>query len=110
MVTIYLENGATKAYLCNQSGTSSLFLSRLDCHILNLGNKHVIALIVAYTHTHFNVEANYLLQGRWVPEWYLLPHIAQEVYQLWGQPGVDLFASSCTNQCKHYYTLERILW
>ena len=32
--------------------------------------------------------------------WHLLPHIAHAVFHLWGQPKVDLLASSCTSQCQ----------
>ena len=72
-----LNNGPAKAYLCNQGGKVALFLSRLVYHILNLANSHSIALIRAHIPTYHNVEADYLLRGRLVPEWHLLPHKAQ---------------------------------
>ena len=84
----------------------SLFLSRLACCMLNLADKHGIILIPAYISTHLNVEADYLSMGQLVPKWYLLPCIAQAACHLWGHPEVDLLASSCTNQCQCYYTLE----
>ena len=62
-----------KGYLCNQGGTASLFLSRLAFHILNLADKHGITLTAANIPTHLNVEANYLPQGRLVPEMHLVP-------------------------------------
>ena len=61
-----------KAYLCNQGGTASLFLLRLACHILNLAYKYDTTLFPAYIPTHLIVKANYLPQGQFVPEWYLL--------------------------------------
>ena len=94
-----------KAYLCNQGGTVSLLLSRLSCQILSL-TKHSITLITAYIPTHLIVEANYLSWGWLLPEWHLLPHIAQATFQLWGLPEVDLLASSCTTQCQQFYILE----
>ena len=45
------------AYLCNQGGTVSPFLSRLACQILSLSDKHGITVIPAYIPTHLNVEA-----------------------------------------------------
>ena len=57
MVALHLDNGTAKAYLCNQGGTVSPFLSRLACQ--SLTNKHGI-LIPAYIPTHLNVEADYL--------------------------------------------------
>ena len=44
VVVLHLDNSTTKAYLCNQGGTS-LFLSRLACHTFNLADKHGITLI-----------------------------------------------------------------
>ena len=42
VVALHLDNSTPKAYLCNQGGTVSLFLSRLACQILSLTNKHGI--------------------------------------------------------------------
>ena len=95
-----------KAYLCNQGGTVSPFLMRLACQILSLTDKHSITLIPAYIPTHLNVEANFLSQGRLLPEWHLLPHIAQAAFQLCGLSGVDVLASSHSTHCQQYYTSE----
>ena len=37
VVALHLDNSTAKAYLCNQGGTVSPFLSRLACQILHLG-------------------------------------------------------------------------
>ena len=60
VVALHLDNSTAKAYLCNQGGTVSPFLSRLACHILSLTNKHGITLLPAYIPTHLNVEADFL--------------------------------------------------
>ena len=60
VVALHLDNSTAKAYLCNQGGTVSPFLSRLACQILSLTNKDGITLIPAYIPTHLNVEADYL--------------------------------------------------
>ena len=88
------------------TATESTFLSRLACHILNLANMHGIHLLPVYLPTHSKVEAGYLSQGRLVPEWHLLPHLTEKAFHLWSQLKVDLLATSHTNQCQHYYTLE----
>ena len=95
-----------KAYLCNQGGTMSPFLSWLACWILSLTDKNSITLIPAYIPTHFNVEANYLSEGWLTPKYNLLPQMAQAAFYLWGLLQVGLLASSYTIQCQHYYTLE----
>ena len=73
VVALYLDNSIAKAYLCNQGGTVSPFLSRLACRILSLTNKHGITLLPAYIPTHLNVEADYLSQDWMLLEWHLLP-------------------------------------
>ena len=106
VVALHLDNSTAKAYLCNQGGTVSPFLSRLACRILSLTDKHGITLLPAYIPTHLNVEADFLSQDRMLPEWHLLPQVAQTAFHLWGLPEVDLLASSCSIQCQHYFTLE----
>ena len=106
VVALHLANSTAKAYLCNQGGTVSPFLSRLACQILSLTDKHGITLLPAYIPTHLNVEADYLSQDWLLLEWHLLPGVAQAAFHLWGLPQVDLLASSHSTQCKHYFTLE----
>ena len=62
VVALHLDNSTAKAYLCNQGGTVSPFLSRLACWILSLTDKHGITLLPAYIPTHLNVEADFLSQ------------------------------------------------
>ena len=104
VVALPLNISTTNAYLCNNDGTISPFLSRLSCCILDLANKHGITLIKAYIPTHLNVEGSYLSQGRMIPEWHLLPHVTQVAFELWNQLEMDLLVLSYTSQCQHYYT------
>ena len=106
VVALHLDNSTAKAYLCNQGGTVSPFLSRLACHILNLTDKDGITLLPAYIPTHLNVEADYLSQDWLLPEWHLLPQVAQAALHLFGLTEMDLLASSHSTQCQHYFTLE----
>ena len=62
VVALHLDNSTANAYLCNKGSKLSLFLSRPVCHILNLVEKHGIAIIPMYIPNHFIVEAYYLLQ------------------------------------------------
>ena len=106
VVALHLDNSTAKAYLCNQGGAVSPFLSRLAYRILSLTNKHGIPPLPAYIPTHFNVEADFLSWDQLLPEWHLLPQVAQAAFHLWGLPEVDLLASSHSTQCQHYFTLE----
>ena len=106
VVALHVDNSTAKTYLCYQGGTVSPFLSRLACWILSLTNKHGITLLPAYIPTHLNVEADFLSQDWLLPEWHLLPQVAQAAFYLWGLPEMDLLASSRSTQCQHYFTLE----
>ena len=96
VVALHLDNSTAKAYQCNQGGTVSPFLSSLACLILSLTGKHSITLIPAYIPTHPNEEANYLSWDWMLPEWHLLPLVAQAVFHLRSLPEVDLLTSSHT--------------
>ena len=109
MVILHLDNNTAKVCLCNQNGRASLFLSRLVCHILNLADMYGITPVTEYIPANLNAEANRLSYGRLIPEWDVPPHAAQAHFQLWGLLEVDLFASSHTNQCQHYYTLQNAI-
>ena len=106
VVALHFDNSTAKAYLCNQYGTVSPFLSRLACQIFSLTDKHSITIIPAYIPTHLNVEANYLSHGQLLLEWHLLPQMAQGAFHLCGLPEVDLLAFSHNTQCQYYYILE----
>ena len=84
----------------------SPFLSRLACQILSLTDKHGITLLPACIPTYLNVKADFLSWDWLLPEWHLLPQVAQAAFHLWGLPEVDLLASSHSTQCQHYFTLE----
>ena len=101
VVALYSDKSTAKSYLCNQGGTSFLFVYGLACHILNLADKNGINLIPAYICTHLN----YLPWGRLVPEWHLLPHIAQVAFHLWGVNQRWICWHPNSNQCQLYYTL-----
>ena len=68
VVALHLDNSTGKAYLCNQGGRVSPFLSRLACQVLSLTDKHGITLLLAYMPTHLNVEADFLSWDQMLPE------------------------------------------
>ena len=83
VVALYLDNSMVEANLCNQGDMVSLFLSRLDCCILNLAGKHGITLILAYIPTHLMWRLIIYLWVKLVPEWHLLHLIAQGAFHIW---------------------------
>ena len=87
VVALHLDNSTVKAYLCNQDGTVSPFLSMLACQILGLTDKHCITLIPGYIPTHLNVEADYLSQDQMQSGIFSLRWLKQlftfEAFQRW---------------------------
>ena len=88
VVALHLGNSTAKAYLCNQGGMVSPFLSRLACQILSLTNQHGITLIPTYIPNHLNVEADHLSRisccqsGIFSLRWFMLP-FAFGAFQRW---------------------------
>ena len=56
VVALCLEDSTAKAYLCNQGGTVSPFLSRLACQILSLTDRIFMEWLF-----HFQKCMSYLL-------------------------------------------------
>ena len=107
VVALHLDNSTAKAYLCNQGGTVSPFLSRLVCQILSLTNKHGITLLPACIPTHLNVEANYLCLGSHASRVASSPSGGTSSLFTFGAfQRSDLLASFDSTQCQHYYTME----
>ena len=65
LVALHLDSNTVEAFLCNQGGLASLFLSRLACHILNLAVKHCVTLIPVYISNHLSVESDVSLHIGW---------------------------------------------
>ena len=106
VLVLNLDNSTSKAYLCNEGGTVSPFLSRLACWVPSLTNKNGITLIPAYIPTYLNAEDDYLFWDQMLLEWHLLPQVARVAFHLWVLPEVDLLASSHSTQCQHYYIFK----
>ena len=81
-----------------------LFLhSRLACCILNLAIKHDKTFIPAYIHIYpFQCGSGLTVMGEKCSRMISFSH-SLAAFQLWGQLGLDLLASFCTNQFKHCY-------
>ncbi|CAH0714363.1 unnamed protein product, partial [Brenthis ino] len=55
-----------------------------------------IRLVAHHIPGKLNGVADRLSRKSIIPEWHLLPALTQVVFQKWGVPDVDLFASSCS--------------
>ena len=81
VVSLHLDGSTAKAYLCYQGESIHLSFQTSLLHFV-YGQS---AWYYSYSNIHIyllNVEDDYLSWGRLVPEWHLLPHIAQTAFQL----------------------------
>jgi mRNA-degrading endonuclease HigB of HigAB toxin-antitoxin module len=99
-ILIRSDNMTVIHYLNKQGGTKSEKLCNLTRKIWLLAIQSQIILRAA----HLKGELNYLadsLSRRAIQssEWSLNPLIVQKIFQVWGQPMIDLFATVQNRQC-----------
>jgi hypothetical protein len=107
VVSLQADNRTVVAYLKKEGGTRSLYLSRLTYEILMEAHQKGISLCPAYLPGAANLAADAFSRGKEETEWWLDPWMAQRLFQKWGAPEVDLFASQKTTQCARYFTLDQ---
>lgn len=93
-VMIQSDNRSVVAYITKQGGTQSLGLLHITQNILNLARKYRITLVARYLPGKYNLSADSLSRLKELPEWSLSLKICQRIFNLWGKPEVDLFASA----------------
>ena len=105
-VCVQIDNRTAVAYLAKEGGTKSVLLSRLACRILLWCQRHRITLIPVYVRGISNTIADALSRGK-ETQWHLSPMMADRIFQRYGTPQVDLFASRETAQLPQYMPLQR---
>lgn len=105
-ILIQSDNRTLVAYIRNEGGTQSLNLLKLTSRLLKLADSLNIVLSAQYLPGRFNCLADHLSRGRRLPEWHLLPAVTDKLFQYWGTPDVDLFASRATAVVRRYVSLD----
>ncbi|KAL4711441.1 hypothetical protein ACJJTC_016195 [Scirpophaga incertulas] len=83
--------------LCLHNLTSDLLMFCLQSHI---------KLVAFYLPSRYNVEADRLTRGKSLPEWTLSTEILRKIFQKWGKPCIDLFASASSAIIPNYVYLD----
>lgn len=65
-----------------------------------------LCLSAHYLPGRYNCIADHLSRGRRLPEWHLLLVATEQLFNRWGTPDVDLFASAETAVVKDYVLLD----
>lgn len=103
---IQSDNTTALAYLRNEGGSKSKKLMSRTRQVLQLIHKLQISATFQHLPGRFNDEADRLSRGKMIPEWHLLPEATSAIFQTFGHPDIDLFASKQAHVVQHYVTLD----
>lgn len=101
-VMIQTDNKSVVAYITKEGGTRSLKLLLSTYKILTLAHHYRIHLVARYLPGRYNLIADSLSREYQLPEWTLSRNILKIIFNRWGTPSVDLFASARSAIMKRY--------
>jgi hypothetical protein len=103
-VLVQTDNATVVAYLNKQGGTRSRSLCQLTIELLCWGIEYDILLTAVHIPGEDNHIADSLSRGKTVlpSEWSLSREVVQAVFQVLGEPQIDLFANSANHQLPVY--------
>ncbi|KAL0859700.1 hypothetical protein ABMA27_010815 [Loxostege sticticalis] len=100
------DNRTVVSYIKNEGGTRSAKLLEMTKQLLALTDSLNAVLVPHHLPGRYNTEADYLSRNRAGSEWHLLNEATEKVFNLWGTPDIDLFASSEAHVVSSYATLD----
>ena len=106
-VTAMCDNSTVMAYVNKQGGTVSRALCLLASRLLRWMESLDIHLDARYLPGQANILADLLSRRRKVvgTEWSLHPQVARSLLRVWGNPSIDLFATSLNAKLPLYCSL-----
>ena len=105
VVQIECDNSTAVAYINHQGGTRSWSLNQQACQLHEWALANQIQLQAVHRPGLDNVLADYLSRNRPDPtEWALNPQVCRKLFQLWGRPQVDLFATLANHQLPLWFS------
>jgi len=100
------DNRAVVSYINNQGGTKSLSLLTDTGLLLELAQTHSFTISARYLPGKYNGLADSLSRQSSLPDWLLLSDVTQALFQRWGLPDIDLFASRQSAVVRRYAALH----
>lgn len=96
LVMVMTDNTTVVGQIRNQGGTHSRELFDLTVRLFEWADLHRVTLVPRHIPGRLNVIADRLSRQHQVihTEWSLSPVVARQVWRVWGQPHVDMFATS----------------
>lgn len=107
-VMIQSDNKSVVAYLRNQGGTKSMVLLELTRKIYHLSAQMKAQLNVFYIPGRYNTMADRLSRGTALPDWHLSEAVTRQIFQRWGIPQIDLFASHQSKVVPLYVSIDAL--
>ncbi len=105
-VLVRTDNTVVVSYINHQRGLRSRHLYRLAHQILVWAQGKLLLLRAVYIPGHLNVGADTLSrQGFCHGEWMLHTEVVKQIWRVFGQAQVDLFATQEAAQCPLWYSL-----
>ncbi|KAL0183578.1 hypothetical protein M9458_019274, partial [Cirrhinus mrigala] len=101
-VLVRTDNTAVVYYINHQGGLHSRPLYKLAHQILVWSQGKLLSLRAVHVPGHLNMGADVLSrQGPRPGEWMLHPEVVKQIWRVFGQAQVDLFATQENAQCPH---------
>ncbi|KAL0159972.1 hypothetical protein M9458_043697, partial [Cirrhinus mrigala] len=105
-VLVYTNKTVVVYYINHQGGLRSRPLYKLAHQILLWSQDKLLSLRAVHVPGHLNMGADILSrQGQRPGEWMLHPEVVKQIWRVFGQAQVDLFATQENAQCPHWYSL-----
>ncbi|KAI2647949.1 Transposon Ty3-G Gag-Pol polyprotein [Labeo rohita] len=105
-VLVRTDSTAVVYYINHQGGLRLRPLYKLAHQILVWSQDKLLSLRAVHVPRHLNMGADILSrQGLRPGEWMLHPKVAKQIWRVFGQAQVDLFATKENAQCHHWCSL-----
>ncbi|XP_061384780.1 uncharacterized protein LOC133320416 [Danaus plexippus] len=103
-ILLQTDNRTVVSYINKEGGTQSLKLLEQTRRLLSVLDKVNMHLIAQYIPGRYNVEVDALSRQKACPEWHLITEATTKIFQMWGCPEIDFFASKTAHVVRTYGT------
>ncbi|CAG9138717.1 unnamed protein product [Plutella xylostella] len=105
-VLIQSDNKSVVSYIRNQGGLRSRALFQITNMLFHVMDEHNIEMIPQYIPGQLNTEADLLSRQKTQTEWYLTEEACREIFDRFGTPVIDLFASRTAHILTRYVSRD----
>ena len=106
-VLVRTDNTATKYYINKQGGLASLELDALARELALWCDSRLKSIRASHLAGLQNNGADLLSRGRYYyDDWSLHPGVAEQIFNRYGRPQVDLFASEENAKCSRFFSIR----